>query len=226
MSKKGSKVAKEECHFFSAQTLSAGAQQLQLTPSSMGTSIQSVSDGFALFRIRSLRFRIFAFTGGCAAGVITSNPNAGPTGSRAILMELPDAVNHEASLQTVPTEWIHVRKATVAGPFEWYHTRAGTYDVTEYVPCTMFFVGSGTNVVNVEIRCMFEFKDPVPTSSTPMAVTLRKQIRLAEDEEVVRAVRERTLRGLLGLKSSDPIPPSVLQLGILAPNGMLKSMSP
>jgi len=221
MKKNKSAYTSETAHYFASVALAAGVAALSIAPQFLGTSIAAVSDGFTLFKIKSLKFRIFALSGGAACGVMASIPNTAPNTSRGVLMELLDAVDHEAGSQTQWSEWVHVRRATYAGPLEWYHTRTGTYDTTEVVPCSMYFSGTGTNIVNLEIFASFQFKDPAPTAATPMALALRSQIKRSEEDEAVRLLREKTLRAVLGIPPGEPLPAAAMSLGVMTSGGVL-----
>jgi len=127
-------------------------------------------------------------------------------------MELIDAVDHEAGAQSNWSQWVRVRKTTLTGPFPWYHTRAGTFDTTEINPAILVFSGTGTAVVTVEIVIDFEFKDPVPTASTPEEFELLRRfraLRLKDDDD---AARVRLLQRLCGVAMSDGVPPAVAAL--------------
>ncbi len=197
MSRRNRLSSTSEAQYFFLQTLSGGAGSFGPIPANLGTSIQSVSDGYDLFRIRALKFRIFALTGGAAAACISSVPNTVPTASRTQLMEILESVDHEGPAQTVWSEWVHVRPPTFSGPFPWYHTRTGTFDVTEYQPCTIYFAGTGTNTVQVQIRVVYDFRDPIPTVSTPMEIAMRKELLLLRSEQSRQQLKEKMLRGLL-----------------------------
>jgi len=195
-------------HFFNPLVLVAGSNQVALAPSFLGTSISSTSDGYSLFRIRSMWFRILALTTGAAAGVITSFPNTLPS-TRNLVMELVDAVDHEAGAQSNWTEKVRVHKAVLAGPFPWYHTRQGTFDISEVVPAVLQIVGTGTAVVLVEIMIDFEFKDPVPTASTPAELAMLREFRALRAKDDDTAARVRLLKQLCGLPPSGDVPSAV-----------------
>jgi len=188
-------------------SLVAGANSLVVRPDSFGTAISSISDGFALFRVKRLRFRCFAFTAACAVGVVTSIPNTLPA-SRTAVIELRDSITHEALLQTSWSNWVNVSPSTFSGPFTWYHTRAGTYDFTETIPCTFVAFGAGTNVVDLEIFGVMEFKDEVPTTSTPEERALLTAFRAKRDSDDKLRARARQL-ALLSDCKPDEIPSSV-----------------
>jgi len=165
--------------FFSVVALSAGTSTLPLRPDQFGTAISSVSDGFDLFRVVSFRMKIVDGTAPCAAAVIGSVPNTLPS-TRTTICEIIDSCVHGGPTMTVPAGFT-VRPATLNGPLPWYHTRAGTYDVTESVPATIVFGGGASDNVSVWYSGTFEFKDPIPTSSTPLALECR--IRLRDERE-------------------------------------------
>ncbi len=162
--------------FIYVGTLVAGVVNSGLRPDVLSTSLSSISDAYELYRLNKLKFRILpvtSSTGPQAVGVVTSFPNTIPA-SLAQISELIDGVQWGgAATETQPTRWISVRKQVLAGPQSWYHTRAGTYDVTETICCTLCAAGTGTQVVNVELLGEFEFKDIAATANTPKALPLR-----------------------------------------------------
>lgn len=198
-------------HYYAPQAMAAGVASIQINPASLSSAILGISDGFSLFRVKKLRFRILALTSGCAVGLITSSPNANPA-TRTAVMELHEAVDHETGFETQWSRWVTGLKSTIAGPLPWYHTRAGTYDVTEYCPCLLAFVGSGTNVCNIEIYGVLEFKDEVPTASTPQEFALLRQFRAARDRDVAEALRRKALCQLVGTNRYEDISPALLAL--------------
>ncbi len=192
-----SNVVRVQVHYYSPQSLAAGLALNPLVPSNLGTAVASVSDGYEYYRWRKLKFRIFAATTPGAASVVAGYPNAFPA-SIAALMETPPAVLHLSSSETVWSRWVVVPPEFYKGPFEWYHTRLGTYDVTEVYACSAAFAGTGTAVIHFELVGEMEFKDIVNTSSTPLMVQLRARIRA---EQALQAAEERHKRLMQALQA-------------------------
>ncbi len=184
-------------HVISQANLVAGALQLALRPDNLGTSLASISDGYELFRFRSFRFRIFAFTTAGNAGVVTSVPNSPPTTTLGI-GELLDSVQHEAALETRWSKWVQVQISTLTGPFPWYHTRLGTFDPTEAAPATFCFAGTGTAAIAYEAYGVVQFKDVAPTAATPLALELRASLRKENKRNGENMLRARLLSLLQG----------------------------
>ena len=182
MSAKNSKVVSVQFHSIGTVTLASGSSIVSVRPDNFGTSLASVSDGYELFRVTQLRLRIFAKTGVASTGVVSSVPNTSPT-TLSQNGELLDSVQHEGPLETMWSRWLSVRKDTLRGPFEWYHTRAGTFDATESAPATICHAGTGTNTIDVEYYGTMQFKDPAATANTPAALEIRAQLRMLLERE-------------------------------------------
>lgn len=186
--------------FLYAVNLVAGAANLVLSPSQLGSAIVSVSDGFDFFRWKRLRFRLFASTTPSFAGVVSGSPNVPPTIAGDI-MQLQAAVTHLGPLETQWSRWVTVPKGVISGPLPWYHTRVGTFSVTEANPCVLVVGGTGTNAINVELEGVLTFKDPIPTSATPVALLYRQKARDEEVRALTQRERDRLLK-LLGTAGS------------------------
>jgi len=190
-----------EFHEVLTVALVAGANNEIIRPDTFGTSITALSDGYDLFKCVRFSFRIFALTTSAIAGVVSSVPNTLPT-TIATVSELLDSVYHLGPQQTGWSEWVRVNGSVLAGPYPWYHTRAGTFLETESVPATLVLAGSSTNTVVVEVRGTFTFKDPLPTSSTPSALLLRAR---AKQEEEQAALVKRKAELLKVLSYTPPV---------------------
>jgi hypothetical protein len=176
-------------HYLAAFTLAGGTFGFVVRPDNFSTALSSISDAYELFCVKRLKFRIFAKATAAAVGVVGSVPNTQPSTIPQV-MELLDSVQHEATLETKWSDWVNVRKEELAGPFAWYHTRAGTFDVTESAPCTVSMGGTGTAAIDIEFRGVFMFKDTAATADTPMAAALKRRLRedrAAREADVLRA---------------------------------------
>jgi len=80
--------------------------------------------------------------------------------------------------------------------------------MTETIPCTFVAFGAGTNVVDLEIFGVMEFKDEVPTTSTPEERALLTAFRAKRDSDDKLRARARQL-ALLSDCKPDEIPSSV-----------------
>ncbi len=197
--KRGSPKGIVTCPFryFNTLNLTAGTVVLQFNPGFLGTSIVSVSDGYSLFRIKKLKFRILALTTAASAAFLPSVPNTLPA-TNATNMEGVASIFHAGPVETVFSPWVSVPAAVFSGPLPWYHTRPGTFDVTEVYPCVLNILGTGTNSLYVDIEGTFQFKDPLTTNSTPMIDQLRRQIRDEEARILLEKERNRLLKILGG----------------------------
>jgi len=198
-----SPIVRVPFHFYGTIVLAGGVATLQVRPDLFGSGLLSISDAYQNFRVPRLAFRIFANAAPAAAGVVTGDPNTAPN-SLASIMELMDAVVHQSTLETVWSRWVRVDKKVLAGPFPWYHTRAGTFDPTESIPALMCFAGTGTDNIQLEVIGLMEFKDICATADTPAAVELRRRAR----ELVTQAGREKDRAQLIHVLSASGADPS------------------
>lgn len=180
-------------HFLSTVTLSGGTSSFSLNPSALvgTTRIPAVADTWAHFRVKKFAYRMHprtSLTGPASAAFVGGVQDTLP-GSLAQVMELLPAafISNQA---TVPTEWIHVKKQELSGALPWYKSLIGTADATEEAPGVMSFVGSGTDVLYVEFRGIYEFKTSVSTGNTPQEAILRAKLR--EERILLHRDRERT----------------------------------
>lgn len=192
---KATKVVKVPFHYIGRVTLAAGVFSGQVRPDQFGLGLMSISDGYELFRVPNLKFRILAASAEGGLGVVTSVPNTSP-GTVAQIGELLDSVVHEGPTETMWSRWVNVGKAVLAGPFSWYHTRIGTFDATEAAPATLCYVGSGTNTIAVEFYGLIEFKDIASTANTPEELAILRDMRLARAHQQAVRARERLLSQL------------------------------
>jgi len=162
------------------------------------------ADAWAHFRVKRLSFRLHptspktAAQACCYIGGVQDTP---PATFSAISEVLSSCINGVGS--TVPSDWVHVLKSEVAGPFPWYKSVAGTADSTEEAPGSFQVVGTGTETFTLEFRGIFEFKTAVATTNTPVALAARRQLHL----ERVNAERARARMVLLQVLNSTPSAP-------------------
>ncbi len=208
MPKQSQRTVTVPFHSIAMVALAGGAASGPVRPDQFGTSLASVSDGYELFRVPSLRFRVFSSAAAAlAAGVVTSVPNTVPA-TLPTIGELLDSVQHQGSgVETQWSRWINVRKDTLSGPFGWYHTRLGTFDPTEAAPATLCYAGTGTNTFYSEVMGVMQFKDPAATADTPAAVALRSAIRKDRFEQDELRLRQRVLQVLQATPGGAPPSP-------------------
>ncbi len=202
MSRKGSRdVCEVQFHGIIAATLTAGVQQLLLNPSVLSgvgmSRLGTVADTYAHYRVKQLAFRLMpgaARSNDMAAGYVGGVQDTPPS-TNAQVMELLPACYLGLS-QTVPTEWVRVPKADLAGPLPWYKSLTGGADATEEQPGAIFVTAvAATDPFDLEIRATYEFKTAVAPANTPAAVAARRTIR----EERIALERKRESGAVLGL---------------------------
>ncbi len=180
----------------STQSSVGGSWSINLTPAVLGGRVAQESDVWALFKITQFRFRIRCPAGLGVAGMVTSRPNTLPS-NQADVGELLDSVADLGTNVSVWSAWVNVSPVTLAGPFGWYHTRQGTYDITEYVAATLCGWTIGvTDTTYLEYQGTIAYRDPVPTNATPMIAELRRRIRQMEEDEAKKAGRDRLMLAL------------------------------
>lgn len=167
----------EPFHFHTSTALVAGATSVNVAPASF-PRMAIVADSFALYRVTELEYRLLP------AGTITGNQAAGyipgavdtPPSTVIQLSETLESVILPIR-QTVPTNWAKLQWADLKSYLPWYKSVIGTTDPVDEIQGTIFFCGSGTETVSYEVRGIFEFKNPISASNTPM---LREQKILKE----------------------------------------------
>lgn len=178
-------------HYLTTASLAAGVLQQLCNPAGLSPRCLVEADAWSWFRIKSLRFRLFALTTQAYAGYVEGQPDTVPA-SGAQIMELVDSVTHLAGSQTQWSEWVSVPRVALAGALPWYKTIQGTNTTEEEIPGVIAIAGTGTNIVNLETRFVIEFKGPIASANTPAMVALREKQR-----EERAAKRARDARALL-----------------------------
>ncbi len=193
-----SQIVRVPFHAFNIITLVAGANTAQLTPSLTTISpsrLATESDGFAHYRIAKYKFRILvpptAPSGSSTMAFVGGVQDTAPGSQLQAMEEMPCAIL--LARQTVHSDWVNVPKAILQGPFPWYKTVAGSADTTEETPGYLAFNGTGTEGVYFEVKGVYEFKTPVATANTPVALALLAKIRKERRDAIVRRARERLL---------------------------------
>lgn len=183
-----------------AGALVSGVTSFNLTPAAF-PRVAAEADVWAHFRIRKFAFRLLptspitvAQAGGYVGGIQDTIP-----GTFAQVAELlPSTIKGVG--QTTPTPWVNVPRVDLAGPLPWYKTVAGSADPTEESPGTWIGVGTGTELMVVEFKGLFEFKTSVAAGNTPMALRLRELVR-KERIDHVRALEREVLLKILSVPS-------------------------
>lgn len=163
-------------------TMSAGAGSLATDPTTLGTRATILSDGFALYRIVGMRYRLHPGTRSTTQvlawypGIVDTAP-----GSIIINSENPNSVVL-ATGQTSPTAWAKLSRKEVQGYFTWYKSKAGSLDPSEETQGTFYVNGTGAEQCLIEFEVQMQFRAPVDVSTTPAvrenAAVLRERDRL------------------------------------------------
>jgi hypothetical protein len=199
MARKGGKNGRDSCdmpfHYIFTGSLTSGANAQLLTPA-LFPRVGTEADAWAHFRVKKLAFRhlkhlstlngpqVAAFVGG-----VQDSPPATVAAASEVLSSA-----YLGEFQTVHSEWVHVTKAELAGPFPWYKTVAGAADPSEESPGYFSVVGPGSDSFYIEFRGTFCFKVSLATANTPVALDARRRIREERVANVVRAERDVLLK--------------------------------
>jgi len=180
----------------------AGVFGVNINASNAGlsaTRLPAAADEWAHFRVRSLSFRLHPVptTSNTQAAGFVGGAQDTPPGTIGQVGELLPSVPLTQGT-TVPSAWVHVSRSEMAGPLPWYKTTLGTADATEESPGAIFVIGTGTELFNLEIKGVFEFKTAVATGNTPAALSAIRQLRNERLRVVADAERLRLLKVLQG----------------------------
>jgi len=194
-------------HCLVSQSLTAGAYSFALQPSNnFSLRIGTEADAWAHFRMKSLSFRLLpqgnALT---AAGFVGGVQDSPPITVLTVAELLPSCLLQTTN--TIPTEWVKVRKEELAGPFPWYKSIAGAADPTEEAPGIICVTGTGTATFLLEMRGIIEFKTAVATANTPLARDLRERVRAERLQNITQAERALLLKILGAAPTSVPLLP-------------------
>lgn len=185
-------------HYVTGGALVAGVAGILAYPSSF-PRVLAEADAWAQFRVRQLRFRLLPSAttttplGLQAAGYVPGIQDTQPASVNQVV-ELVNSCARGTS-QDVPTNWVTVGRADLAGPLPWYKSIPGAADATEEAPGSIFIGGTGTEPYLIEIAGVFEFKGGVNTANTPVALAAASALR----EERVRLAREAAKSRILGV---------------------------
>lgn len=193
-------------HVVTLLTLSAGgAYAANLNPTTMAsTRLAAEADNWAHFRMRSLKFRIFPQSATpappCSVGFVGGVQDTAPATLGTVGELLPSAFMSGA--QSVPSDWVSVRKNELAGPLPWYKTIPGTADATEEAPGVIVAGGTANGLIYLEMRGVVEFKTSVAPANTPAEVAMRAKLRAERVARVKQAEKEKLL-AVLSVTSSE-----------------------
>lgn len=187
-------------HYAQQGAFVAGVFNSLLTPA-LFPRVALEADVWAHFRVRKLAFRLLptspstvAQASGYIGGVQDTNPS-----SYTMVTELLSSCVKGVG-QTTPSNWVHVSRKELAGPFPWYKTVAGSADATEESPGSICTVGTGTEAFNLEFKGVFEFKTGVNSANTPLEVKLRELVR-KQRVDMARAAEREVLLKILSTAS-------------------------
>ncbi len=205
---KGKKGGKADCatlvfHYVNNFSLTAGANSLVVAPA-MSPRANTEADAWSWYRVKALKFRIFALTTAAYAGFVEGSPDTIPA-SGANIMELLASVQHNGPIETMWSRWITVSAKSLAGALPWYKTIPGTNTQEEEIAGVLCFAGTGTNAIAAEYYVTFEFKGPIATANTPAMVDLLRRVH-AERVKAAASKRREALLADLGTvaRSSTP----------------------
>ncbi len=201
-------------HYTFNTAFTAGTYNFSLSPASF-PRILAEADAWALFRVPKFSFRMLPtspVTVAQACGFLGAVQDNNPVTFATLTEILPCAIKGVG--QTTPTQWVHVTKRELAGPFPWYKTIAGTPDGSEEQPGFVFAVGTGTEAVIIETRGIFEFKIAVATANTPLAQEMRRALRAERTLALMVREKEQLMRILAAASPPENTPPkSIVGVG-------------
>jgi len=200
---RGSRTTRVPFHAIDPITLAAGSNSLPCSPNnSLSSRLAGIADDFDEYRLIKLRYRVridntsSSSPAGAAfyPGVLTTAPT-----TIATLGENP-YISVRFATDDVVLPYTVIPRGILAGEQSWYKAQKAPITADDAIPGTIYFVGTGSDVINLEVDGMFEFRgesDPVNTPA-PVSVLVAKMERLAASLEVARrleaeaAQKERT----------------------------------
>jgi len=152
-------------------SLTTGTQTTQLTPAQISARVSALSDNFELYRLTRLKFKIHPCVSQAAevfCAAFYSNI-LDTTASFSGIVEGP-ACAIISGKATVPTNWVNVPKACLAGALPWYKAQAGAPDPWEEVAGVLVLAsdsGASSASLTIEVDGVIEFKNAVDPSYNP-----------------------------------------------------------
>jgi len=183
------------------QPLSGGLATTYLAPTAAGLGIPrltTASDPFEKYRFTQFRFRLL-----CDAGSTTGDSvacfigkSAATAGVSTLLQAFETGIfSFVSTKQTVHGSWVNVPKTVLAGMLQWYQTQGGNAasDTEEDNQGTLYFVGSGTSNLHIEVRGMIELAVAADPANTPASL----QSLLAKKELLEKRICEARIAGTI-----------------------------
>ncbi len=209
-SKKGSFCQMEFHALYINTNAGASGDQVQLSPSGLSaiaTRFLAEADAWGYFRFDWLKFRALPGTV-VSAGYCPVQDTFPATALQ--IGELVDSCYIPNATQSVPTEWVNVRKPDLAGPFPWYKAVNGTFDATEEAPGYLVVKATAASTYNVELRFSVTFKEQVAAANTPAELDIIRARMMLRQKTAADAEKRKLFQALApvpSIKGSVVTPP-------------------
>ncbi len=170
-------------HALVSQTLSTGSGSVGLGPAQF-TRPAAIAEVYELYRIPELEFRLHpdtASNGIQVAAMIPGVVDTPPTTFVTASESLNACVLGQRSSQ--PTEWVKCQSRDLMSYMSWYKTVIGSPDTDVEIQGAIYLVGGSTDTIKLEVRGVFEFKNPVGPGQTPM---VRELVLARERERILK----------------------------------------
>jgi hypothetical protein len=163
-------------HSSGSYTLSSGTSSIPIYPASF-SRVASIGETFCLYRFSKLEYRIMPNSTITVAQGAAYEPGITDT-DPTTLAALSEGLNAVilSIRQTVPSDWARLNRSDLMGYLPWYKTVAGSTTTEAETQGEILLVGTGTEVVFVEVRGVCEFKNPISAGSTPMVELKQKAL--------------------------------------------------
>ncbi len=176
------KIVKVPFRAFNRVALAGGVGAFPIQPSGVGT-LASIANAYALYRVTKLNYRLHpgvVLNGTQIAAYIPGVTDTQPSSLSDICQVLTATVL--GYRQNKASDWTKLGLSQVSSYMPWLKTIAGSPDAAEETIGQIYVVGSSTDTYELEICGEFEFKDIVPTSSTPELRNALAQERLLQEK--------------------------------------------
>jgi len=201
--------------------LTSGSATVQLILGAFGTRGPSLADAYTLVRWLKFRFRIHPSSVITNAQIHAFVPGITDTIPASITAASECKYHSFMGIrETVPTDWVTIAPADLAGALPWYKTVGGTSDVNDDLPGSFISIGTGAEVMLWEYEYSVELKGAVNTASTPEQIFER----LARRKHAEDLRRRAEILGLFG--PSSPPSPALTPLPAAAVSPMQGVASP
>jgi hypothetical protein len=186
----------EDLHVVAPVTMSSGSSFSLFSLALFPTRGAALADQYTHVRFLKMKFRLHVPNVAPASqpammGYIGGVQDVAPATVAQIGELLPSTVF--GSRQTVPSNWVNVPRADLAGALPWYKTIAGGADATEEAPGYICFFAGTTDILLYEIFARVECKTAVAAGNSPVEVELREKLRLMRLQSAVDSSRKRLL---------------------------------